>query len=558
MSGHFVFQGSAHSCGTHVRTSPIWGCNSIVVIAILAIVSMIFCMTARAQTTSYTQTNIISNQPGTASVTDPTLINPWGVSVGPAIWIDAAGSGVVKVDTSAGASVIPDVTIPAASTNATHGFPSGTVYNTAGTGFNLPNNSPALFLFATLDGTIAGWNSASGTQAVTIVNNSATQASYTGIALDTNSTGTFLLAADFAHGTVGVFNSSFASATLSGSFVDPSLPAGYSPFDIHVIGGNVYITYAKVNPSNGGFVSGAGLGYVDEFDSNGNFITEAITQSVLNAPWGMALAPQGFGSFGGDLLVANFGDGVINAFNPTTFAFVGSLNTTEGTPIANPGLWEIFFGQGGTLGDPNTLYFAAGINNEQDGLFGSIGVVQPAGGPNFTLSASSTSLTIGAGQSSSLMLSITPTNGFNGQVTLSCTSPTVSCTFNSSTVSLSGTSPISVSVSVSNSAPPPPAPSPYGEQHAMAVHSGHTSTGIALLALIGPLGLLSFAGLRRRSILARGSLLALLLLVAAAGITGCSSSSPAAMATAPVNSTLTITATSGAITQSVTIPVTLQ
>jgi uncharacterized protein (TIGR03118 family) len=536
--------------------------------AILAICCVMLSATAMAQTTTYVQTNIISDMPGTASVTDPTMINPWGVSVGPAIWIDAAGSGLVKVDTAAGAIVLPNVTIPAALETSAHGSPSGTVYNSAGTGFNLPDATSALFLFGTLDGTIAGWSASSGTQAVTVVNNSSKNASYTGIALDTNTTGTFLLAADFALGAVDVFNSNFAPAKLAGSFVDPNLPAGYSPFDIHSIGGNVYVTYAEVNRSNGGQMVGAGLGYVDEFDSNGNFIAEAIVQSVLNAPWGMALAPAGFGSFGGDLLVGNFGDGVINAFNPTTFAYVGSLSTATGTPIANPGLWEIFFGQGSTVGDPNTLYFAAGINNEQDGLFGSIGMSQPAAGtPTFTLSATTTTLTVAAAQPGSIMVSLAPTSGFNGLVTLSCTSTTLTCTFNSPTVSLSGSSATTVGVTVAEAAPtspviPPPVTPPGGYDRSIT-HSAarllHGPAGISL-SFIGPIGLLTFAGLKRRSFLARGSFFAFLLLVALVGIAGCSSSqqSPASMASTPSTSNLTITATSGTISQSVTIAVTAQ
>jgi hypothetical protein len=367
---------------------------------------------------------------------------------------------------------------------------------------------------------------------------------------------------------VDVFNSSFAPATLTGRFTDPYLPAGYSPFDIHSIGGILYVTYAELNPSNGREMLGSGLGYVDEFDSNGNFIAEAIAQGVLNAPWGMALAPAGYGSFGGDLLVGNFGDGTINAFNPTTFAYVGTLSTAAGTSITNPGLWEIFFGQGGTLGDPNTLYFSAGINKGQDGLFGSIGMVQPAAGaPSFTLSATATSLTVGAAQPGGIMVSLTAINGFNGPVTLSCTSTTVACTFNQATVTLSGTSPTAVGVSVAELVPATPAPAPApaptsGYVRSMAHYPArlfHSPAGVAL-SFVGPVGLLTFAGLKRRTLLARGSLLALLLLLALAGITGCSASqqSPASMAATPNVSNLTITATSGSITQSVTIAVTEQ
>jgi uncharacterized protein (TIGR03118 family) len=565
MSGHIAFQKDAHFSGTHVRTAPTSEHKSAFGTAILAICCALFSTAAMAQTTNtnYTQTNIISDLPGTATVTDPTLINPWGVSVGPAIWIDAAGSGVVKVDTAAGATVIPNVTIPAAAGGTAQGSPSGTVFNSAGTGFTLPDGSSALFLFATLDGTLAGWDANSGTQAVTVVNNSSNKAVYTDIALDTNSTGTFLLAADFSLGTVDVFNSSFAPAQLAGSFVDPNLPAGYAPFGIHSIGGNIYVTYALVNPATGFETVGAGLGYVDEFDNNGNFIAEAITQNSLNAPWGMALAPQGFGSFGGDLLVGNFGDGVINAFDPTTFAWVGSLSSAAGTPIANPGLWEIFFGQGGNLGDANTLYFAAGINNEKDGLFGSIGVAQPAAGaPSFTLSSASTSLTVTAATPGSVSVSLAPTNGFTGVVTLSCTSTSVTCTFNSPTVSLSGTTATTVNVSVAESAPAAPGAPPTGYErssnHGIA-HLFHSRAGISL-SFLGPIGLLTLVGLRRRSILVRGSFFALLLLVSFAGIAGCSSSTqtPVSTTPTPTTSNLTITATSGTITQSVTVAVTAQ
>jgi uncharacterized protein (TIGR03118 family) len=564
MLGHIAFKSAAHFSSTNVRTTSNSARNSGIRLAILAICCAILSTAAMAQTTTYVQTNIISDVPGTASVTDPTLLNPWGVSVGPAIWIDSANTGLVKVDTAAGATVIPNVTIPAASGSSAKGSPSGTVFNSAGTGFTLPDGSSALFLFATLDGTIAGWDVNSGTQAVTVFNNSANKASYTDIALDTNSTGTFLLAADFSLGTVDVLNSSFAPAQLTGSFVDPNLPAGYMPFGIHSIGGNVYVTYAQVDPSNGGPMVGAGLGYVDEFDSNGNFIAEAVVQNSLNAPWGMALAPAGFGSFGGDLLIGNFGDGVINAFDPNTFAWVGSLSSAAGTPIANPGLWEIFFGQGGTVGDTNTLYFAAGINNEADGLFGSIGIAQPAGAGSFTLSSAATTLTVTGAQPGSINVSLTPMNGFNGVVSLSCTSTTVTCTFNSPTVSLSGTSATTVGVSIAESASSAPVTPPGGGGYDRSITHNtarlfHSRAGISL-SLIGPLGLLTFAGLRRRSIIVRGSLFALLLLITLAGVTGCSSSmqSPVTTTPTPTTSNLTITATSGTITQTVTIAVTAQ
>jgi uncharacterized protein (TIGR03118 family) len=522
---------------------------------------------ALAQTSStYVQTNIISDGATVqALVTDPTMINPWGVSVGPAIWIDKAGSGSVAVDTAAGTVAVPSlpsVTIPAAASTSAHGSPSGTVYNSNSAIFDIPGSTSALFLFGTLDGTIAAWNVSSGTQAVTVVNNSA-KASYTDIALGTNSNGTFLLAANFRQGTVDVFDSTFAPHPLAGNFTDPTLPTGYSPFGIHSIGGNVYVTYAQVSTTTFESV-GAGLGYVDEFDNNGNFITRVAGQGVLNAPWGMALAPAGFGSFGGDLLIGNFGDGVINAFDPKTFALVGSLNSSAGTPIANIGLWEIFFGQNSgqitTLGDPNTLYFAAGINGEKGGLFGSVAVAPPATGVgSFSLQASSTSLSVTGAGTGNLTLSLAATNGFNGPVTFSCSPASVACTFNPATVTLSGSNTTQVAVTIAPAAAvgaPAPPGGGYGANHPL--HLFQSPVGLTL-AFIGPVGLLAFAGLKRRSILAGGSLFALLLVVVTA-ITGCSSSTAPAttMPAAPATTQVTVNAISGSITQSVMVTFTVQ
>jgi uncharacterized protein (TIGR03118 family) len=536
-------------------------------ILLIGALSSSLSIVALAQTSStYVQTNIISDGATVqALVTDPTMINPWGVSVGPAIWIDKADSGSVAVDTAAGTAAVPSlpsVTIPAAASTSAHGSPSGTVYNSNSDIFDIPGSTSALFLFGTLDGTIAAWNVSSGTQAVTVVNNSA-RASYTDIALDTNATGTFLLAANFKQGTLDVFDSTFAPHPLAGNFTDPTLPTGYSPFGIHSIGGNVYVTYAQVSTTTFESV-GAGLGYVDEFDSNGNFISRVAGQGVLNAPWGMALAPAGFGSFGGDLLIGNFGDGVINAFDPKTFALVGSLNTSASTPIANPGLWEIFFGQNSgqtnTLGDPNTLYFAAGINGEKGGLFGSIAVAPPATGVgSFSLQASSTTLSVTGGGAGNLTLSLAATNGFNGPVTFSCSPASVACTFNPATVTLSGsnTTPVAVTIAPAAAvgAPVPPGGG-YGANHPL--HLFQSTVGLTL-AFIGPVGLLAFAGLKRRSILAGGSLFALLLVVVTA-ITGCSSyTAPATtMPAAPATTQVKVNAISGSITQSVMVTLTVQ
>ena len=518
---------------------------------------------ALAQSTSYTQTNILSDGSVKAQKTDPTLINPWGVSIGPEFWINTAGTGFSLVDDASGNKGFA-VSIPPASSTSPNGSPSGTVYNADTTAFNIPSRGPAVFLFSTLDGTIAAWNT-NTPNAVTVANNSSSHAVYTDIAVAKNNTGTFLLAANFAGNTIDVFDTNFASTHLAGNFSDTTLPAGFQPFGIHTIGTNVYVTYAQIN-DQGREAVGAGLGYVNQFDLNGNFVKRAISQGNLNAPWGMALAPAGFGSLGGSLLVGNFGDGVINAYDPTSFALKGQVTDSTGAPLANSGLWEIVFGAGTTTGgtsatpgDPNTLYFAAGINNEQGGLFGSITVAAPAGTADFTIASSAPSVSVTNGQIGNLSLNLTGTNGFSGTVTLSCSGlPSGdSCAFNPASVSVTGTTPVMVGLSIATGAatPAPAPPPPVGY---MAAKQNHNRV---VLAGLLPLGLLGFAGLRRRSTLLRGSVLAFVCMLTIGAMTGCSSgkmASPTAPSTpsAPATTQITITATSGSLTHSIPVALT--
>jgi uncharacterized protein (TIGR03118 family) len=516
-----------------------------------------------AQTSAYVQTNLISDGAVPAKQTDPTLINPWGVSIGQDWWIDSPGSGFSLVeDNNFNKSFA--VAVPGAASAQAHGSPAGTVFNSDSTLFNIPNSGSALFLFGNLDGSIAAWN-ASTPEAVTVVNNSSTKAAYTDIALDKNATGTFLLAANFAGGTVDVFDSKFAPAHLAGAFVDPAMPKGFAPFGIHSISGNVYVTYAQVDPTSGLEVVGAGLGYVDLFDGNGNLIQRAISQGSLNAPWGMALAPAGFGSYGGDLLVGNFGDGTINVYDPVSFALKGQLQDATGAPIVNTGLWEIVFGTNG-VGDPNTLYFAAGINGEKDGLFGSIAVAPPVTGtPDFSFQATTKTVSIASGQTGTVTLSLAATNGFSGPVSLSCSGlPTGdSCTFSPATVSLSGSAntPVMVSIGTAAAAPPPPVTSPYMANKVS--HLLHSRSGMTL-AFLGPFGVLALFGVRRKSAMLRGSVLLMVVALFTLSTVGCSSSpkpqQPASnpAPAAPVTSQVTINATSGAITHSVTVALTVQ
>jgi len=522
---------------------------------------------ANAQTAGYSQTNLISDGAVTATNTNPSLINPWGLSIGTDFWIDAAGSGLSLV-TDANGNPSFNVAIPPAASTSAHGSPSGTVFNPDDTVFTIPNSTSASFLFATLDGTIAAWN-ASTPQAVTVVNNSDTNASYTDIVIDTNSTGTFLLAANFASGNVDVFDKNFAAAHLAGSFSDPGLPAGYSPFGIHNIGGKIYVTYAQLNSSTGRETVGAGLGYVDVFDTNGNLLSEAISQSVLNAPWGMALAPAGFGTFAGDLLVGNFGDGTINAFDPTSFAFKGTLQNTSGTTITNSGLWEIVFGTSNTggAGDPNTLYIAAGLNGGKDGVVAAITVAQPSSGTgSFSFASTTGSVMASSSTPGTLDLSLTGSGGFSGPVTLSCSGlPSgASCSFSPATLQLSGTTAATSVLTVSEAAAAQPTPTPApptGYTERSSLKSSHAPYALAFLA---PLGLLGFAGIRKRRSLLKGALLMAAAAVVSFGMMGCSSTSPAAatapsspVTTQPATTQFTVNATSGSITQSMTVTLTL-
>lgn len=323
---------------------------------------------------AYVQTNLVSDMPGLAAVTDPNLKNPWGIasSATSPFWVSNNGTGTSTLYNSLGQPVPLVVTIPP----SPGGTPTGQVFN-GGPGFVLvPGGQAARFIFATEAGTIAGWSSS--TTAITKVDNSASGAAYKGLAIGNNGSGDFLYATNFASGAIDIFNSSFTPTTLSGSFSDPTLPSGYAPFNIQNLAGTLYVTYA-VQGAGGDDLAGAGNGIVDAFDTNGNLLRRVTTGGVLNSPWGLALAPAGFGEFGNALLVGNFGDGKINAFDPALGTLLGTLGDATNNPIVNDGLWGLRFGNGGNGGRTDTLYFTSGLNNEQNGLFGSIAVVpEPA------------------------------------------------------------------------------------------------------------------------------------------------------------------------------------
>ena len=303
----------------------------------------------------FNQTNLVSDIPGLAANTDPNLINPWGVSFGPTspFWVANNGSGTATLYNGAGAPQALVVSVP--------GNPTGTVFNG-----NMANFGGAFFLFAGTGGIISSWAPADGVTAVVQVDNS-TSAAYTGLTIAGNN----LYAANFRGGAIQEFDSSFAPVSTSG-FVDPNLPAGFAPFDVQNINGDLYVTYAPQDRS-----TGAGLGFVDVYDPGGTLLSRLISGGALNAPWGLAVAPAGFGSFGGDLLVGNFGNGMINAFDINTGAQVGTIDDASGMPVINQGLWTLTFGNGALGQGTGTLFLTAGIPGpggqvEENGLFASL------------------------------------------------------------------------------------------------------------------------------------------------------------------------------------------
>jgi uncharacterized protein (TIGR03118 family) len=324
------------------------------------------------------QTNLVSDGAVPAAVIDPNLQNPWGIATSATspFWVSANGAGVSTLYNGSGAALPLVVTIPPAG----NGNPTGVVFN----GTTDFHSNP--FLFVSEDGTVSGWRSALGTAAETLVPGSDRNV-YKGVALGNNGSGNFMYAANFRNGTIDVLDGNLMPVKLPGSFTDPKgLPAGFAPFNIQNLGGKLYVTYAMQDADKHDDVKGAGNGFVNVFDTNGNFLKRIATgapgssSSPLNSPWGLAIAPAGFGPFANDLLVGNFGNGRINVFDPNSAdpngTFLGQLTRDQaGDPIMIEGLWGLIFGNGAQGGDPNLLYFTAGPNNEMDGLFGSLAPV---------------------------------------------------------------------------------------------------------------------------------------------------------------------------------------
>ena len=339
--------------------------------------------------TNFVQTNLIADVPGVAAVADPNLVGTWGISVsaGSPFWVSNAANGTSTVYTASDATpatlTAPTVsstvvTVPASANNtaSSTGYPTGQVNNGYGVGnFETAPGTASSFIFASLDGTISARG---GSTAVIFVDNGAKGAVYTGLAIGVSSAGPTLYAANFSQGTIDVFDHNWKPIVLPGGFQDPDLPFSYLPSNIQRYGRRLYVTY-NLSDGTGSFAyNGPGTGLINVFDLNGNLLQRLVpTDAHLNLPWGVAVTGANFGSFSYALVVGNFGDGTISAFDLSTGNYLGTMQDGKGNNIAISGLWGLQWGNGGSGGSASTLYFAAspGANASgysHHGLFGSL------------------------------------------------------------------------------------------------------------------------------------------------------------------------------------------
>jgi uncharacterized protein (TIGR03118 family) len=536
---------------------------------------------ANAQTNSYKQTNLVSDTAGMAANLDAKLVNPWGISFIPGnpFWISDNNSGFTTLYDQNGA-LKGSFTVPPPNGSSNPATPTGIVAPASGMTFNV-SGQPALFIFDTEDGTISAWTG--GASVTLVVDNSmipsaAIGAVYKGLTLIKNTTGSFLLATNFRSGKVEVFDTGFKQTQIlgAGAFNDPALPAvpagsgspGYAPFGIKAINVNntamVVVTYALQDSPMHDPLHIAGAGLVDLFAADGTMLRRITSDSHLNAPWGVVIPPASFGSFGasGNLLVGNFGDGKINAYNFASGAFVDQMKDQNGTPITNVSLWDMVFGGGGSSGDVNTMYITAGLANEGHGLFSAI-TANASSAPtgDFNINASPSTLTISAGQTASFTATVGGLNGFNSAVTLTCSGQPVNstCSFSPASVTPASGGMATSMMTISTSS------NPY--MHARLI--GGNQTGRRYDMILPILALVLLGALLAGSIRSRreagnkcipgfaGSLALLIAMACLLAASGCGSSS-LGNGTQRGVTTVMITGTSGSLTHSTSVTLTVQ
>ena len=494
-----------------------------------------------AQQTGYSQTNLVANTAGVAAHTDAQLSNPWGISIipGQPFWVANNNGGTSTLYDAQGNKDSLVVGIPTAATNpCPQGCPTGTVGNAQVGVFG-----NGAFIFDTEDGLIANWTGQGN--AFTVVDNSASGAVYKGLAVLNNAEGTFLLAANFNNGKVDVFDRNFNPTHLVGNLTDPNLPAGYAPHGVHIVGNLIMVAYAQQDSAKHDPTIGAGLGVVDSFDLEGNFTKTFATGGTLNAPWGIVAAPATFGTFANDILIGNFGDGTISAYDTQGHA-LGQVMDSAGHVINNPGLWDLVFGVSGT-GDPNTLYLTAGGADQTSGLFATLVPASAATGADFSLNLSARTVTVTAGGSATLSIASAAVGGFNGQISLSCAPAAgITCSFSPGSIS-PGSSAASSTLTVAATASAP--------------GGGYGHPGMLLISVVGLLGtIVTAAGSDRASAKARNSLLLMTLALLVVGTTftvACGNYSNPKGTKTPSTATLTVTGTSGGVSHSVPVTVTI-
>jgi uncharacterized protein (TIGR03118 family) len=321
----------------------------------------------------FVQVNVVSDQPGVAPIFDPLLVNPWGLAMSPTspLWVANNVSGTATLYRGGGGGT--SFTKVALEVTVANGAPTGQVFNST-TGFQVSTPSgprPAAFIFDSQTGDVTGWNPGNGPTAVVAAHSD--EAVYTGLALLQTPGGSFLLAADFHHARIDVFDSNWHLVDVGSAFTDPDLPDGYAPFNVQVLGGAVYVTYALQSEDGEEEVAGHNLGFVDKYTEFGQTVKRIASRGNLNAPWGLAIAPASFGKYAGTLLVGNFGDGKIGAYTDSG-DYLGMLRDANNEVIAIDGLWAL---QPGTTasGGTDAIWFSAGPDDETHGL---LGVLRPA------------------------------------------------------------------------------------------------------------------------------------------------------------------------------------
>ena len=365
----------------------LWSAATIVAAGTLATTAL-GAVPASAHTSAFRQINLVSDQPGKAHLTDPDLVNAWGLAASPGtdaapgspLWVADNGSDKATLYTGATPTSVSKASLVV---NVTGAAPTGQVFNPDTSAFIVRDkkghSGAAVFIFDTENGTIDAWNPTVGAKGsnpstvTEVAHNRGAKAVYKGLAIAQASGGkTYLYATNFHSGRIEAYNSHFKRVRLPGGrFVDPRLPAGYGPFGIAEIGGELYVTFAKQDAMRHDDVAGRGHGFVDVFSNDGAFVRRLVTRGALDSPWGLALAPAGFGQFSGDLLVGNFGNGHVNVYSPATGAHLGQLRRANGRPIVIDGLWGLQFGNGNAA-KTNQLIFSAGPDGEAHGLLGKI------------------------------------------------------------------------------------------------------------------------------------------------------------------------------------------